>query len=202
MARSRRCQRGGYRADACFIPEPTGNKMVRSQVGVIWTVSVEGARLSHCTCSGRFRRQCHHGDVSSDPCAGSSGIEWNERARPVAAKGAKAIRSISSGITSKAATTASSVRRGASDTSQFYEQVGCRLPEGDFWPAFPRPRAITASSPAIRHRWSMVRLPVGGYELTDSAAPKPHSARPLPRSMAARWKISSSTALTVPASTA
>jgi acetylornithine deacetylase len=26
----------GYRADACFIPEPTGGKMVRSQVGVIW----------------------------------------------------------------------------------------------------------------------------------------------------------------------
>jgi acetylornithine deacetylase len=26
----------GYRADACFIPEPTGNKMVRAQVGVIW----------------------------------------------------------------------------------------------------------------------------------------------------------------------
>ena len=26
----------GYRADACFIPEPTNAKMVRSQVGVIW----------------------------------------------------------------------------------------------------------------------------------------------------------------------
>ena len=26
----------GYRADACFIPEPTGGRMVRSQVGVIW----------------------------------------------------------------------------------------------------------------------------------------------------------------------
>jgi acetylornithine deacetylase len=26
----------GYRADACFIPEPTGGKLVRSQVGVIW----------------------------------------------------------------------------------------------------------------------------------------------------------------------
>src|SRR2546430_15782129 len=26
----------GYRADACFIPEPTGGKMVRSHVGVIW----------------------------------------------------------------------------------------------------------------------------------------------------------------------
>src|ERR1700751_1630809 len=26
----------GYRADCCFIPEPTGEKMVRSQVGVIW----------------------------------------------------------------------------------------------------------------------------------------------------------------------
>jgi acetylornithine deacetylase len=26
----------GYRADACFIPEPTSEKMVRSQVGVIW----------------------------------------------------------------------------------------------------------------------------------------------------------------------
>ena len=26
----------GYRADACFIPEPTSCKMVRAQVGVIW----------------------------------------------------------------------------------------------------------------------------------------------------------------------
>jgi acetylornithine deacetylase len=26
----------GYRADACFIPEPTSETMVRSQVGVIW----------------------------------------------------------------------------------------------------------------------------------------------------------------------
>ena len=26
----------GYRADCCFIPEPTGGKLVRSQVGVIW----------------------------------------------------------------------------------------------------------------------------------------------------------------------
>src|SRR5258708_32187842 len=26
----------GYRADACFIPEPTSGNMVRSQVGVIW----------------------------------------------------------------------------------------------------------------------------------------------------------------------
>src|SRR6476469_4354985 len=26
----------GYRADCCFIPEPTSGKMVRSQVGVIW----------------------------------------------------------------------------------------------------------------------------------------------------------------------
>ena len=26
----------GYRADCCFIPEPTGGQMVRSQVGVIW----------------------------------------------------------------------------------------------------------------------------------------------------------------------
>jgi acetylornithine deacetylase len=26
----------GYRADACFIPEPTNGKMVRAQVGVIW----------------------------------------------------------------------------------------------------------------------------------------------------------------------
>jgi acetylornithine deacetylase len=26
----------GYRADACFIPEPTGGKMVRAQIGVIW----------------------------------------------------------------------------------------------------------------------------------------------------------------------
>jgi acetylornithine deacetylase len=70
----------GYRADACFIPEPTGGKMVRAQVGVIW-----------------FRLKVHGHPVHVfEAGAGSNAItaayhliqavekleaEWNERAR-------------------------------------------------------------------------------------------------------------------------
>jgi acetylornithine deacetylase len=39
----------GYRADACFIPEPTGGKLVRSQVGVIWFFASACAAFP-CTC--------------------------------------------------------------------------------------------------------------------------------------------------------
>ena len=50
----------GYRADACFIPEPTAGKMVRSQVGVIWfRLRVKGhPRDSRAARSRAPRRQC------------------------------------------------------------------------------------------------------------------------------------------------
>ena len=41
----------GYRADACFIPEPTGGQMVRSQVGVIWF----RLKVRRCRCMPLWR---------------------------------------------------------------------------------------------------------------------------------------------------
>jgi acetylornithine deacetylase len=70
----------GYRADACFIPEPTGGKMVRSQVGVIWF------RLKVC---GHPVHVSHAGSGANAIMAAYHLIEalqklerdWNERAK-------------------------------------------------------------------------------------------------------------------------
>ena len=70
----------GYRADACFIPEPTGGKMVRSQVGVIWF------RLKVC---GHPVHVAHAGSGANAIMAAYHLIEalqklehdWNERAK-------------------------------------------------------------------------------------------------------------------------
>ena len=55
----------GYRADACFIPEPTSGKMVRSQVGVIcwFRLKVRG-HPAHVV-EGGIRLQRDHGGLSS-----------------------------------------------------------------------------------------------------------------------------------------
>jgi acetylornithine deacetylase len=70
----------GYRADACFIPEPTGGKMVRSQVGVIWF------RLKVC---GHPVHVAHAGSGANAITAAYHLIQalqkleqdWNERAK-------------------------------------------------------------------------------------------------------------------------
>jgi acetylornithine deacetylase len=61
----------GYRADACFIPEPTSGKMVRSQVGVIWfRLKVRGH--SRACVRGRLRLQRDHRGLSSHSRAGKA----------------------------------------------------------------------------------------------------------------------------------
>ena len=74
----------GYRADACFIPEPTGGKMVRSQVGVIWfRLKVRGFPVH--VFAGRLRLERDHGGLSSDPCAArSSRSSGTSAPRPIA----------------------------------------------------------------------------------------------------------------------
>ena len=56
----------------CLIPEPTGGKLVRAQVGVIWfRLKVRGSagpRLAR-----RHRLECDQGGLSSDPGAGRAG---------------------------------------------------------------------------------------------------------------------------------
>src|SRR3954451_19741987 len=69
----------GYRANACFIPEPTGGRMVRSQVGVIWfRLRVRGQPV-HVAYAGAGSNAI----VAGYPLIGALGgreAEWNARA--------------------------------------------------------------------------------------------------------------------------
>ena len=69
----------GYRADACFIPEPT-SRQDGALAGRRDLVSPEGARLSRACVRGRRRLQRHHGGLSSDSVAGKARSRM-ERAR-------------------------------------------------------------------------------------------------------------------------
>src|SRR5712664_2354658 len=69
-----------YRADPCFIPEPTGGKMVRSQVGVIWF------RLKVRSCPAHVFEAGEGANgimAASDLVAALEKLEaeWNERAK-------------------------------------------------------------------------------------------------------------------------
>ncbi|MCG6204418.1 ArgE/DapE family deacylase [Rhodopseudomonas sp. HC1] len=69
----------GYRADACFIPEPTGAKMVRSQVGVIWfRLKVRGHPVHVATAgSGSNAITAAYHLIEA---LGTLEAEWNRRA--------------------------------------------------------------------------------------------------------------------------
>src|ERR1700751_1413435 len=70
----------GYRADACFIPEPTGGKMVRSQVGVIWfRLKVRGfpVHVSHAGSGSNAITAAYHLIQGLQKLE----VEWNERAK-------------------------------------------------------------------------------------------------------------------------
>src|SRR6266702_2791188 len=70
----------GYRADACFIPEPTAGTMVRSQVGVIWfRLRVKG-HPTHVAFAGSGSNAimaAYHLVHALQKLE----IEWNERAK-------------------------------------------------------------------------------------------------------------------------
>ena len=70
----------GYRADACFIPEPTGGNMVRSQVGVIWfRLRVRGipVHVAHAGSGSNAIMAAYHLIHAIQKLE----IEWNERAK-------------------------------------------------------------------------------------------------------------------------
>ncbi|MBI5262847.1 MAG: ArgE/DapE family deacylase [Bradyrhizobium sp.] len=69
----------GYRADACLIPEPTGGKMVRTQVGVIWfrlKVSGHPVHVAHAGSGANAIMGAYHLIQALEQLE----AEWNERA--------------------------------------------------------------------------------------------------------------------------
>ncbi|MBV8698459.1 ArgE/DapE family deacylase [Bradyrhizobium sp.] len=69
----------GYRADACFIPEPTGGRMVRAQVGVIWfRLKVRGhpVHVAHATSGSNAIMAAYHLIEALQKLE----AEWNARA--------------------------------------------------------------------------------------------------------------------------
>ncbi|MGJ5207531.1 ArgE/DapE family deacylase [Bradyrhizobium sp. HKCCYLR20261] len=70
----------GYRADACFIPEPTSEKMVRSQVGVIWfRIKVRGipAHVFEAGIGANAIKASYHLIHALEKLE----ADWNERAK-------------------------------------------------------------------------------------------------------------------------
>ncbi len=70
----------GYRADACFIPEPTGGKMVRAQVGVIWfRLKVKGhpVHVAHAGSGANAIMAAYHLITALQKLEEA----WNERAK-------------------------------------------------------------------------------------------------------------------------
>ena len=70
----------GYRVDACFIPEPTSEKMVRSQVGVIWfRLKVRGfpAHVFEAGIGANAIQASYHLIHALEKLE----AEWNERAK-------------------------------------------------------------------------------------------------------------------------
>ncbi|CCD88144.1 putative peptidase M20 family protein; putative Acetylornithine deacetylase [Bradyrhizobium sp. ORS 285] len=70
----------GYRADACFIPEPTSEKMVRSQVGVIWfRIKVRGfpAHVFEAGIGANAIKATYHLIHALEKLE----ADWNERAK-------------------------------------------------------------------------------------------------------------------------
>jgi acetylornithine deacetylase or succinyl-diaminopimelate desuccinylase len=70
----------GYRADCCFIPEPTDGKLIRSQVGVIWfRLKVRGrpAHVAHAGSGSNAIKAAYHLIQALEGLE----AEWNERAK-------------------------------------------------------------------------------------------------------------------------
>ena len=146
----------GYRADACFIPEPTNGKMVRSQVGVIWfRLKVRGfpVHVFEAGSGSNAIMAAYHLIHALQKLE----TEWNERAKTRSAfQGADASDQLQPrhhqgrrlGLQR-----AGMVRRRLPDRGAA-GLVDRRLPEGDLGLRLRLPRATTASSPTIRRRWN------------------------------------------------
>jgi acetylornithine deacetylase len=139
----------GYRADACFIPEPTGGKMVRSQVGVIWfRLRVRGfpVHVFEAGSGANAIMAAYHLIHALEKLE----VEWNERA-----KADRRFKALNHPIQRAGVVRRRLSHRGSAGL------VGCRLPEGDFGLRF-RGRARSPLSLQQSATGGMVRLPVGG----------------------------------------
>lgn len=163
----------GYRADACFIPEPTAGKMVRSQVGVIWfRLRVKG-HPTHVAFAGSGSNAimaAYHLVQALQKLE----IEWNERAK--ADRHFKTLNhpiNFNPGII-KGGDWASSVPAWC--------DVDCRIAILPGWSVADHQKEIMACVAAAsrNHRFLANNPPEvewsgflsEGYELTNSAAPE------------------------------
>jgi acetylornithine deacetylase len=163
----------GYRADACFIPEPTGGKMVRSQVGVIWfRLRVRGipVHVAHAGSGSNAIMAAYHLVHALQKLE----AEWNERAK--ADKHFKTLThpiNFNPGII-KGGDWASSVPAWC--------DVDCRIAVLPGWSIADCQKEILAcvSAASRDHRFLSNNRPEvewsgflsEGYELKDSAAPE------------------------------
>ncbi len=140
----------GYRADACFIPEPTSGKMVRSQVGVIWfRLKVRGfpVHVFEAGSGSNAITAAYHLIHSLEKLE----AEWNERVRSdLHFKAVKHPINFNPGII-KAAIGPPACRHGAmSIAGSRYCRAGRSPTARPRFSAVCRPRrAIIASSPTI-----------------------------------------------------
>ena len=163
----------GYRADACFIPEPTSGNMVRSQVGVIWfRLKVRGfpVHVFEAGAGSNAITAAYHLIHSLEKLE----AEWNERAK--ADRHFKAVThpiNFNPGII-KGGDWASSVPAWC--------DVDCRIAILPGWSVADCQAEILAcvSAAARDHRFLSNNPPdvewsgflSEGYELKDSAAPE------------------------------
>jgi acetylornithine deacetylase len=145
----------GYHADACFIPEPTGGKMVRSQVGVIWfRLKVRGfpVHVFEAGAGANAIMAAYHLIHALQKLE----AEWNERAKADRHLKRWCIPSTSILGSSRAATGLQACRPGATSTAGSRCCRAGRSPtvRRRFWPACRARRATIASSPTIRLTWN------------------------------------------------
>ena len=145
----------GYRADACFIPEPTGGKMMRSQVGVIWfRLKVRGfpVHVFEAGAGSNAIMAAYHLIHSLQKLEAA----WNERAKAIIISGRSTIPSTSILGSSRAVTGPPACRPGATSIAASPSCRAGRSPPRNpkSWPAYRRRRATTASFPTTRRRWN------------------------------------------------
>jgi len=146
----------GYRADACFIPEPTSGKMVRSQVGVIWfRLKVRGfpVHVFEAGSGSNAITAAYHLIHSLEKARGRMERSRQERS-PL--QGGDASDQLQTPASSKAATGPPACRHGAMSIagSRSCRAGRSRTVRPRFLAVSRLPRAIIASSPTIRPRWN------------------------------------------------
>lgn len=163
----------GYRADACFIPEPTGGRMVRSQVGVIWfRLKVRGhpVHVFEAGSGSNAITAAYHLIHALQKLE----AEWNERARSD-----RHFKTLNHPINFNPG-----IIRGGDWASSVpaWCDVDCRIAILPGWPVADAQAEILAcvAAAARDHRFLSNNPPAvewsgflsEGYELTNSAAPE------------------------------